>query len=103
MIWPRKNQRKKRVDYKKGRRKVGKPGKLHLSNSGESTCDESGFKGVLNGIGRTANTSGSVVVPTFGTYPIDHTVDSTDTYGDGFSARGTLNAMLCEATSGQRP
>ena len=76
----------------------GKPGKLHLSNSGESTCDESGFKGVLNGTGRSANTTG-----TANGFPIDHTVDSETTFGDGFSAHGILSAMLCEATSGQRP
>ena len=78
----------------------GKPGKLHLSNSGESTCDESGFKGVLNGIGRAANASGTILD---GNLLIDHTVGSTTTFGDGFSARGTLSVMLCEATSGQRP
>jgi hypothetical protein len=82
---------------------VGKPGKIHLSNSGDSTCDESGFKGVLNGIGRAANVTGTVEGPDQDFWPINHSVDSGTVFGDGFSARGVLSAMLCEATSGQRP
>ena len=77
----------------------GRAQHFHASDAGDSTCDETGFKGTLNATGKTSNTTGSAA----GGFPINHTVGSTTIFGDGFSAHGTNNGVVCEATSGQRP
>jgi len=77
---------------------VGPSQKFHVSDAGESTCDETGFKGTLNASGKATDTAGNARG-----FPINHTVGSTTTFGDGFSVMGTLNTVTCEATSGQRP
>jgi len=76
----------------------GRAQQIHASDAGDSTCDETGFKGTLNAIGKTSNTTGSA-----SGFPINHTVGSTTFFGDGFSAHGISNGVVCEATSGQRP